>query len=226
MTIRALLGLVAVVAFIILPNLVAFLIEWLWFGAVGYRAGLCDEPAGAGVALHLHPRLRVRDALRQPVDRDVVHREPVHPHRHERRGHRAAVDDPARADSQDGRHRLPGRVADDRPGRQQRVDALAPVPERRAVRRQRSDPGARHRLLCVPPAAARSDAADRRRHHHRVAHRLCGRLRAGRRAELHEARRRLGRRARRGCTCRSSSRLSSCCSPPARTWRCRICSPM
>jgi uncharacterized protein len=38
MPVRALLGLVAVLAFIILPNLVGFLIEWLWFGAVGYRA--------------------------------------------------------------------------------------------------------------------------------------------------------------------------------------------
>ena len=37
MNVRALLGLGAVVAFIILPNLVEFLIEWLWFGAVGYR---------------------------------------------------------------------------------------------------------------------------------------------------------------------------------------------
>src|SRR5215204_1906236 len=37
MNLRALLGLFAVVAFIILPNLIQFLIEWLWFGAAGYR---------------------------------------------------------------------------------------------------------------------------------------------------------------------------------------------
>ena len=155
--------------------------------------GLCDEPADAGFALHLYPRLRVRDALRESVDRRLFHCEPVHRHRHGRRGHRAAGDDPARADSQGGRHRLPGRVADDRPGRQQRMDALAPVQERRAVRRQRSHPWPRHRLLCVSPAAARSDAADRRRRRRRGAHRFCGGVRAGRRAELHEARRRLSR---------------------------------
>jgi uncharacterized membrane protein (UPF0182 family) len=34
---RGLLLLVGVIAFIVLPNLVEFLIEWLWFGAVGYR---------------------------------------------------------------------------------------------------------------------------------------------------------------------------------------------
>jgi uncharacterized protein len=37
MNVRGLLLLVGVVAFIILPNLVQFLIEWLWFGASGYR---------------------------------------------------------------------------------------------------------------------------------------------------------------------------------------------
>ena len=37
MNFRGLLLLVGIVAFIILPNLVEFLIEWLWFGAVGYR---------------------------------------------------------------------------------------------------------------------------------------------------------------------------------------------
>jgi uncharacterized protein len=35
---RSLLLLAAVFAFVILPNLVDFLIEWLWFGAVGYRS--------------------------------------------------------------------------------------------------------------------------------------------------------------------------------------------
>ena len=34
---RGLLILVGVVAFIVLPNLVDFFIEWLWFGASGYR---------------------------------------------------------------------------------------------------------------------------------------------------------------------------------------------
>jgi uncharacterized protein len=38
MNVRASLGLLAVLAFIILPNLVDFLIEWLWFGSVGYRS--------------------------------------------------------------------------------------------------------------------------------------------------------------------------------------------
>ena len=37
MNFRALLGLIAVLAFIIVPNLIRFLIEWLWFGAAGYR---------------------------------------------------------------------------------------------------------------------------------------------------------------------------------------------
>ncbi len=37
MNIRAVLAIVAVVAFIILPNLVDFLMEWFWFGAIGYR---------------------------------------------------------------------------------------------------------------------------------------------------------------------------------------------
>ncbi len=37
MNFRAVLLLVGVVAFIILPNLIQFLIEWLWFGASGYR---------------------------------------------------------------------------------------------------------------------------------------------------------------------------------------------
>ena len=38
MTLRGLLALVALLAFIVLPNLVDFLMEWLWFGAVGYRS--------------------------------------------------------------------------------------------------------------------------------------------------------------------------------------------
>jgi uncharacterized membrane protein (UPF0182 family) len=37
MTLRGLIALVALVAFIVLPNLVDFLMEWLWFGASGYR---------------------------------------------------------------------------------------------------------------------------------------------------------------------------------------------
>ena len=37
MSFRGLLALIGVVAFIILPNLIEFFIEWLWFGAVGYR---------------------------------------------------------------------------------------------------------------------------------------------------------------------------------------------
>src|SRR5688572_18837227 len=37
MSFRGLLAVIGVVAFIILPNLIEFLIEWLWFGAVGYR---------------------------------------------------------------------------------------------------------------------------------------------------------------------------------------------
>ena len=37
MNIRAVLAIVAVIAFIILPNLVDFLMEWFWFGAIGYR---------------------------------------------------------------------------------------------------------------------------------------------------------------------------------------------
>ena len=37
MSFRGLLALIGVLAFIILPNVVEFLIEWLWFGAAGYR---------------------------------------------------------------------------------------------------------------------------------------------------------------------------------------------
>ena len=37
MPLRGLLALAGVVAFIVLPNLVEFLIEWLWFGSSGYR---------------------------------------------------------------------------------------------------------------------------------------------------------------------------------------------
>jgi uncharacterized membrane protein (UPF0182 family) len=37
MSIRALLAILGVVAFIILPSTVDFLIEWFWFGAIGYR---------------------------------------------------------------------------------------------------------------------------------------------------------------------------------------------
>jgi uncharacterized membrane protein (UPF0182 family) len=37
MSFRAILALIAIVAFIILPNLVDFLMEWFWFGAIGYR---------------------------------------------------------------------------------------------------------------------------------------------------------------------------------------------
>ena len=37
MKLRPVLAIVAVVAFIVLPNLVDFLLEWLWFGAIGYR---------------------------------------------------------------------------------------------------------------------------------------------------------------------------------------------
>jgi uncharacterized membrane protein (UPF0182 family) len=38
MNFRGLLLLAGVVAFIVLPNLIDFFIEWLWFGATGYRA--------------------------------------------------------------------------------------------------------------------------------------------------------------------------------------------
>ena len=37
MTLRAALAALAVLAFVILPNLVDFLMEWFWFGAIGYR---------------------------------------------------------------------------------------------------------------------------------------------------------------------------------------------
>ena len=37
MSIRAVLAILAVIAFIVLPNLVNFLMEWFWFGAIGYR---------------------------------------------------------------------------------------------------------------------------------------------------------------------------------------------
>ncbi|MEO6577847.1 MAG: UPF0182 family protein, partial [Candidatus Limnocylindria bacterium] len=37
MNIRALLAILAALAFIVLPNLVDFLMEWFWFGAIGYR---------------------------------------------------------------------------------------------------------------------------------------------------------------------------------------------
>jgi uncharacterized protein len=37
MSIRALLAIAGVVAFVILPNLVEFLMEWFWFYAIGYR---------------------------------------------------------------------------------------------------------------------------------------------------------------------------------------------
>ena len=38
MHIRSVLGVLAVLAFIVLPNAVDFLMEWLWFGSVGYRS--------------------------------------------------------------------------------------------------------------------------------------------------------------------------------------------
>ena len=38
MNIRAVLAILAVIALIVLPNLVDFLLEWFWFGAIGYRA--------------------------------------------------------------------------------------------------------------------------------------------------------------------------------------------
>ena len=37
MSFRAVIALVAIVTFIILPNVVDFLMEWFWFGAIGYR---------------------------------------------------------------------------------------------------------------------------------------------------------------------------------------------
>ena len=37
MSLRAVLGALAVVAFIVVPNLVDSLMEWFWFGAIGYR---------------------------------------------------------------------------------------------------------------------------------------------------------------------------------------------
>ena len=37
MSLRTIAAVVAIVAFIILPNLVDFLMEWFWFGAIGYR---------------------------------------------------------------------------------------------------------------------------------------------------------------------------------------------
>jgi uncharacterized membrane protein (UPF0182 family) len=37
MSLRRALAIVAILAFIILPNLIDFLMEWLWFGSVGYR---------------------------------------------------------------------------------------------------------------------------------------------------------------------------------------------
>ena len=142
MNFRGLLVLVGVVAFIILPNLVEFLIEWLWFGASGYRdVYVTSLRAQASLGtfilgfafLMLYGNLWVAvSSIASPYI--IIGTGGA--------GHRAASDDPARADPQAGRHRLAGRVADDQPGRQQRMDALAPVPERRAVRRRRSDPGA------------------------------------------------------------------------------------
>jgi uncharacterized membrane protein (UPF0182 family) len=38
MTVRSLLVLAAVLALVVLPNLIDFLLDWLWFGAVGYRS--------------------------------------------------------------------------------------------------------------------------------------------------------------------------------------------
>ena len=38
MSIRAVIGILAVLAFIVLPNLIDFLMEWLWFGTTGYRS--------------------------------------------------------------------------------------------------------------------------------------------------------------------------------------------
>ncbi len=37
MNLRGVFVLGAILAFIVLPNLIDFLMEWLWFGAVGYR---------------------------------------------------------------------------------------------------------------------------------------------------------------------------------------------
>jgi uncharacterized membrane protein (UPF0182 family) len=37
MNLRGLFVLLSVLAFIVLPNFIAFLMEWLWFGAIGYR---------------------------------------------------------------------------------------------------------------------------------------------------------------------------------------------
>src|SRR5262245_45286851 len=38
MTLRGLVVLGAILALVILPNLIDFLMEWLWFGAAGYRS--------------------------------------------------------------------------------------------------------------------------------------------------------------------------------------------
>ncbi|HKY22476.1 MAG TPA: UPF0182 family protein [Vicinamibacterales bacterium] len=38
MKLRAVLAILALVAFVVLPNLVDFLMEWFWFGAIGYRS--------------------------------------------------------------------------------------------------------------------------------------------------------------------------------------------
>src|SRR5688572_11050832 len=37
MSVRSVLAILALITFVVLPNLVDFFMEWLWFGAVGYR---------------------------------------------------------------------------------------------------------------------------------------------------------------------------------------------
>ena len=82
MNFRGLLGLLGVVAFIVLPNLVEFLIEWLWFGSSGYRSVYVTSLRAQASLFTFILGFAFLDALRQPVARDVVYREPVHPHRH------------------------------------------------------------------------------------------------------------------------------------------------
>ncbi len=166
---RAVLLVLAGLAFFLLPATADFLTDWLWFGGGGLPPGVLDGTHGPGRAVRRGLRGGVRLA-RPPRARGalVAVARPADLH-HARRPHRGAAHARSAASARDARGRrrgLPRRVV--------RVEPLAHgahVVGPRHVRRGRSDPRLRRVLLRLhravrrvdPRAPAGPDVARRRR---------------------------------------------------------------
>ena len=187
---------------------------------------LRDEPARAGVARRVHPRFRVPRALREPVGRRLLHRQPLHRHRH---GGAGTVQ-PAMVRREQIRKivGIGSLVVSLMISLAGSSEWMRWLQFRNGVPFGVADPILGYDIgfyvFRLPLFDLLQQIGDRRRR--RRDHRIRRGLRARRRAQFHQARRRVGRGqgaaapvAARGCF------LSAACRS-ARTCRSRICSPM